>query len=260
MSPASAEANGVNGNMASQATSGSATVQASQSTIVGSANANSQTVTAGATGSQSQPNNNSLPRPRDARAIELLLLSQGVSRFDERVTLLLLDFAYRYTAGILNDAIHLTTDPYVSQASARPSGASGVAPTAPAAAEPVITANAINLAISSRQAHQFQSGGGASKDWMMDIARERNRQALPRLLANEWGVRLPNERFVLSGNQWDLKDEWELADEEESHDSDNDNGMGTQNWGADDDGDDLEAMLRGNDLGGDDDMDEEMME
>lgn len=86
--------------------------------------------------------------------------------------------------------------------------------------------NAVNLAIASRQAYQFRGGsgagggggGGASKDWLQELAKERNKVALPRVHAHEWGVRLPNERFVLSGMGWGLKDTWA----EEGGDSDED--------------------------------------
>jgi transcription initiation factor TFIID subunit 9B len=35
------------------------------------------------------------------------------------------------------------------------------------------------------------------------------------VLQNEWGVRLPSERFVLTGVPWGLKGEW-VVDEEEA--------------------------------------------
>lgn len=156
------------------------------------------------------------PRPRDARTIELLLTSQGVTSYDSRVPLVLLDFAYRHTSSVLSDALHLTSDPYTREAGAKPSAASGAAPSAPSAADAHVSTNAISLAIASRQSYQFRGGsgaggtggGGASKDWLMEIAKERNKVQLPRVHAHEWGVRLPNERFVLSGVGWGLKDTW----------------------------------------------------
>lgn len=57
---------------------------------------------------------------------------------------------------------------------------------------------------------------------MQEVARDRNKIALPRVLANEWGVRLPNERFVLSGMGWSLRDQWT---EEDDGDSDEDEEM-----------------------------------
>ncbi|TGJ81585.1 hypothetical protein E0Z10_g7163, partial [Xylaria hypoxylon] len=96
------------------------------------------------------------PRPRDARTIELLLTSQGVTSFDGRVPLLLLDFAYRHTSSILNDALHLSGDPYTTHAGAKPSGSSGAVPTAPPGGDATVSTNAVNIAIASRQAYQFR--------------------------------------------------------------------------------------------------------
>ncbi|KAK4132546.1 transcription factor TAFII-31, partial [Trichocladium antarcticum] len=159
------------------------------------------------------------PRPRDARTVELLLSAQGVTSFEQRVPLLLLDLAYRHTASILSDALHLSADPYTSHAGARPSAAAGAAPVN--VGEATVGANAVSLAIASRLGFQFRGGGGgggvgggtgggggASKDWMMEMARERNKVALPRVMPSEWGVRLPGERFVLSGVSWGLRDVW----------------------------------------------------
>lgn len=156
---------------------------------------------------------NAAPRPRDARLIELLLTSQGVTSYEQRVPLLLLDFAYRHTSSILNDAIHLSADPYIQQAGSKGAGASSAANLA--AGDAAVTANAVKLAIGARLSYQFRggsTGGGISKEYMQELAREKNKVALPKIVPNEWGVRLPGERFVLSGTSWGLKDAWEEAD------------------------------------------------
>ncbi|KAI1495423.1 transcription initiation factor IID, 31kD subunit-domain-containing protein [Biscogniauxia marginata] len=230
-------------------TSGSATIPNTQSTTGGGAAPSTATANAAAPAAAAPGASAAVPpspatpataahapRPRDARTIELLLTSQGVTSFDSRVPLLLLDFAYRHTSSVLSDALHLSTDPYTTQAGARPSASSGAAPTAPGNSDAVVTTNAVNLAIASRQAYQFRGGigggmggaggggggGGTSKDWLQELARERNKIALPRVLANEWGVRLPNERFVLSGVGWGLRDQWaeDGADSDEDEDED----------------------------------------
>ncbi|KAK3330112.1 transcription initiation factor IID, 31kD subunit-domain-containing protein [Apodospora peruviana] len=161
------------------------------------------------------------PRPRDARTIELLLTAQGVTSFEQRVPLLLLDFAYRHTSAVLSDALQLSADPYTSHAGARPSASSGAAPVNVGDAN--VSANAVQIAIASRLGYQFHGGsgsGGISKDWMLDIARERNRVALPRLTAADWGVRLPGEKFVLNGLSWGLRDYWAGQDDMEDGGSD----------------------------------------
>ncbi|KAK3394347.1 transcription initiation factor TFIID subunit 9 [Podospora didyma] len=200
------------------------------------------------------------PRPRDARTIELLLTAQGVTAYEQRVPLLLLDFAYRHTSAILSDALHLSADPYTSHAGARPSAASGAAPVN--VGDATVTANAIQLAISSRLGFQFRGGGGGgigpgasaggtAKDWLMDMAREQNKIALPRISASEWGVRLPSERFVLSGLGWGLRDVWagqEGADDDSDEDEEFEDvgGLG----GAAGGGDRMEG-IETEDIGGD---------
>ncbi|KAF4972630.1 hypothetical protein FZEAL_9555 [Fusarium zealandicum] len=159
----------------------------------------------------------SAPRPRDSRLIELLLTSQGVTAYEQRVPLLLLDFAYRHTSSVLNDALHLSGDPYVTHAGSKPSANAGTI--AAPAGDAAVTANAVKLAIAARLSYQFRGGsgggGGISKDYMQELARERNKVALPKIVPSEWGVRLPSERFVLSGTSWGLKDIWDEEDEEE---------------------------------------------
>jgi len=172
---------------------------------------------------QQQPTSpTAAPRPRDARTLELLLTAQGVTSYENRVPLLLLDLAYRHTASILQDALHLSADPYTTHAGARPSASSGAAATVPGA-DATVSANAVQLAIASRLGYQFRGAGAAvSKDWLLEMARERNRTALPRVVASEWGVRLPSERFVLSGVSWGLRDVWAGPEGEDSDDDDDD--------------------------------------
>ncbi|KAI0150031.1 TFIID-31kDa-domain-containing protein [Hypoxylon sp. NC0597] len=220
------------------AVSGSTTVQNTQATGASTGTAGtggSSTAPGTAPQAPSSPTPSHAPRPRDARTIELLLTSQGVTSFDQRVPLLLLDFAYRHTSAVLSDAIHLSADPYTTHAGTKPSASSGAAPSAPPAHDAIVTTNAINLAIASRQSFQFRGGAGgagggaASKEFMQDLARERNKVALPRVLPNEWGVRLPNERFVLDGVGWGLRDQWaEEGGDDDSEDEDMDGDGSTQ--------------------------------
>ncbi|KAG6008758.1 hypothetical protein E4U21_003956 [Claviceps maximensis] len=177
----------------------------------------------GATSPAQTPLSTADPRPRDSRLVELLLTSQGVTAYEQRVPLLLLDFAYRHTSSVLNDALHLSGDPYVTQAGSKPSAAAGA--TALAAGDAPITANGVKLAIGARLGYQFRggsSGGGISKDYMQELARERNKVALPRIVPNEWGIRLPSERFVLSGTSWGLKDMWDEIGDDDDDDDDGD--------------------------------------
>ncbi|KAK8009013.1 transcription initiation factor TFIID subunit 9 [Apiospora marii] len=273
--------NGIPSSSAASGPSQSQPTQATSSTLQASSQATGAAPSA-PNGTGAAPST-SAPRPRDARTIELLLTSQGVTSYDSRVPLLLLDFAYRHTSSVLSDALHLTTDPYTSAAGSKPSGASGAAPSAPANVDAAVSTNAVSLAVASRQAYQFRggsgaggsAGGGASKDWLMELAKERNRVALPRVHAHEWGVRLPNERFVLSGMSWGLKDRWGgdgMDDDDEDDESEPEGGMedamegvesgeGTNKEGADaaKDGESggLDEFL-GDDMADDDDQEMDM--
>ncbi|UZP33245.1 hypothetical protein NXS19_001061 [Fusarium pseudograminearum] len=147
--------------------------------------------------------------------------NQRVTAYEPRVPLLLLDFAYRHTSSVLSDALHLSGDPYVTQAGSKPSANAG-AISAPAG-DAAVTANAVKLAIAARLSYQLRggnAGGGISKEYMQELARERNKVALPKIVPSEWGVRLPSERFVLSGTSWGLKDVWDEDDEDDEEEMD----------------------------------------
>jgi len=177
-------------------------------------------------------------RPRDARLIHMLLTSLGVTAYQERVPLQLLDFAYRHSSSILSDALHLSSDAYQSQgtrAKDAPPGGHG-------AQDAQVSVNAVHLAIQSRLQYQFSGGNGLSKEFLLETAQNRNKVALPRVLQNEWGVRLPSERFVLTGIPWGLKSEQETEDETMIHD-----GMEGIETAA---GINLESVEEGNEEGG----------
>lgn len=152
----------------------------------------------------------------------MLLASLGVTAYQERVPLQLLDFAYRYTSGVLQDAVHLATEGYAG-AMGEQAGSSRGPPEVNTVSLP-----ALRLSIASRLHYQFQTG--LPKEFLMDVAAERNRVALPgatrgydqgqaKPTANQsvlmGGMRLPPERFCLTGVGWNMKDEWESEGEEE---------------------------------------------
>jgi transcription initiation factor TFIID subunit 9B len=195
----------------------------SQSTATAQASQQQQQQQQGASQQQNQSGQSASIRPRDARLIELLLTSQGVTAYEQRVPLLLMDFAYRHTSSILSDALHLSGDPYITQAGSKGSGAGGAI--APPLGDASVSANAVKLAIGARLSYQFRggnTGGGISKEYMQELARDRNRLALPKIVPNEWGVRLPSERFVLTGTSWGLKDMWHEEPDEDDEDEEAD--------------------------------------
>lgn len=98
-----------------------------------------------------------------------------------------------------------------------------------------------------------------SKEFLLETAQARNKVALPRVLQNEWGVRLPSERFVLTGVPWGLKGQWVVNEEDESV-SGAPAGDGVDiEMGEGEDGRDEEGEGRMEDLfGADGDVDEDM--
>ncbi|GLB08601.1 hypothetical protein AtubIFM57258_004499 [Aspergillus tubingensis] len=186
-------------------------------------------------------------RPRDVRLIHMLLSSLGVTAYQERVPLQLLDFAYRYTSSVLQDAVHLATEGYAGGPEAAGGGGSS---RAGASEINTVSLPALRLAIASRLHYQFQAG--LPKEFLMDVAAERNRVALPgasrgfdsqgmakTAAANQsvvmGGMRLPPERFCLTGTGWNMREEWESEGEEEVEEAGDDgreNGMGGGAGGA----------------------------
>ncbi|KAI9785985.1 MAG: Transcription initiation factor TFIID subunit 9 [Geoglossum umbratile] len=139
-------------------------------------------------------------RPRDARIVHLVLAHLGVTAYQERVPLQLLDFAYRYTSSTLQDALHLSNADYVAPGKGAQTDGSS------------ISLAALRLSIASRLNYQFSPS--LPKEFLLDLAAERNRVALP-TMGREWGVRLPPERYCLTGVGWGLKEDWESEGSEE---------------------------------------------
>ena len=139
-------------------------------------------------------------QPRDVRLISMILASNGVTSYQARVPLQLMDFAYRYTSSTLQDALHLTSEGY---GTALPGGGGK---TAAANDLGAITFQSLRLSIASRTHYQFSPT--MPKDYYHDQAHERNRVALP-AVGRDWGVRLPPEQYCLTGASWGLKEEWD---------------------------------------------------
>lgn len=142
-----------------------------------------------------------------------MLANMGVHAYTERVPLQLLDFAYRYTSSILSDA-----QSYEPPAPTGPTHSKKRNQNAQEDGDGV-SLNALRTAISARAAGQFQ--GQLPKEFMLELASERNRIALPRV-EREYGIRLPPERYCFTGTGWGIKERWEEEEtvEEEEMDLD----------------------------------------
>ncbi|KAL8713420.1 MAG: hypothetical protein Q9220_002619 [cf. Caloplaca sp. 1 TL-2023] len=184
------------------------------------------------------PSNTSLPstttaesglskRPRDSRLVHMILANLGVSGYQERVPLQLMDFAYRYTSSTLQDALHLTSEGYGTQSSATVKAASSNDMSA-------ITLSSLRLSIASRTHYQFSPT--LHKDFYHEIAHDRNQVQLP-AVGRDWGMRLPPEQYCLTGIGWKLKNGLEIGSKDgEMPDSDLDQTMVDREEDQDEDG------------------------
>jgi len=202
-------------------------------------------------------------RPRDARLIHMILANAGITAYQERVPLQLMDFAYRYTSSTLQDALHLTSESYGSTAPAGGAGrgAGGVGAGAAAADGSSVTLQGLRLSVASRMHYQFSPQ--LPKEFYQELAAEKNRVALPPV-GRDWGQRLPPERYCLTGVGWGLRDEWD-SDGETVMEGDADKvGAGVRadvsmdtGEGGEEDGDERMEDFFGEDLGGGEDKDME---
>ena len=150
-------------------------------------------------------------RPRDSRLLHMILANLGVTAYQERVPLQLMDFAYRFTSSTLQDALHLTSE---SQGSGgHPPGAGRGAGSAANNDVSSVTLPSLRLSILSRSRYQFSPT--LPKEVYQELSQERNRVALP-AAGRDWGLRLPPEQFCLTGVGWALKDEWDSEGDEAS--------------------------------------------
>ncbi|KAI7509950.1 hypothetical protein KC347_g4779 [Hortaea werneckii] len=157
-------------------------------------------------------------KPRDMKLIHLVLHAQGISSYQERVPLQLLDFAYRYTSTTLSDALRLSADGYAGapeRTGGRGGGKGGAAGAGADAGGEGITVQSLRQAIASRSGVEGSWRGYLPKEFMLEQAEERNRLALPKVQRAGGGVQLPPEKYCLTGSAWNLKEEWESEGEGE---------------------------------------------
>ena len=174
----------------------------------------------------------------------------------------LLDFAYRYTSGILSDSLRLAAEGYAHTDTTRGGRARGGGG---GAEDGSITVTALRQAIASRTGYAFTPA--LSKEFMLEQAQARNKVQLPKV-ERSYGVQLPPEKYCLTGVGWGLKDEWESEEDEEEgaeevqtatqrHREDVDESMGGMDGAADEDEEGaggLEDVFGDEDEGGDTSM------
>lgn len=127
--------------------------------------------------------------PRDVRLLHLIFATQSIQNYQDHVPLQLMDFAHRYTASVLKDA--LTYNDHAKNSN----GASG---------STVVNTDDIRLAIAARTNYQFKPT--PPKELMLELAYSRNAKPLPPVIP-KWGLNLPPEKYCLTARDWDSLDE-----------------------------------------------------
>ncbi|KAI9748322.1 MAG: Transcription initiation factor TFIID subunit 9 [Lichina confinis] len=173
--------------------------------------------------------NSTVKKPRDARVIHMILAVMGITAYEERVPLQLLDFAYRYTASVLQDALYLSAEGHAGAGPRHAGGAKDDAGGAGGANKDStsLSLTALRLSIASRL--HYQSSMSLPKEFLLDLASERNRVALPPV-RQEWGIRLPPEKYCLTGVGWGLKDDWDSDEDIEIGDADDEEDEAAQGF------------------------------
>lgn len=153
--------------------------------------------------------------PRDVRLLHLLLASQAIHQYEDQVPLQLMDFAYRYTRGVLKDAIMYndymganipidsttgTTDSTTTTTTNNNSNNTSDSTSNDKKNKKMLTVEDIRLAIAARTQYQFKPT--APKELMLQLAADRNKKALPQVMGS-WGIRLPPEKYCLTAKDWD---------------------------------------------------------
>lgn len=132
--------------------------------------------------------------PRDVRLLRLIFATQGIQNYQDHVPLQLMDFAYRYTSQILQDAIIYNDHAHPDYTNAGNAGSH----------HSQISNEDVRLAIAARTNYQFQPV--PPKKMLMKLAAERNEKPLPPVMPS-WGIRLPPEKYCLTAKDWKLDDE-----------------------------------------------------
>ncbi|KAL3231023.1 Transcription initiation factor TFIID subunit 9 [Nakaseomyces bracarensis] len=162
--------------------------------------------------------------PRDVRLLHLLLASQSIQQYEDKVPLQLMDFAHRYTRGVLMDAMVYNDYAVENNGGAVGAGVAGNTASSGAGSGSGgknakvgatntlgsgmssnggknLAVEDIRLAIAARTQYMFKPT--APKELLLQLATERNKKPLPQVMGS-WGVRLPPEKYCLSAKSWEL--------------------------------------------------------
>lgn len=196
------------------------TAATAATTATATASTTANTATTGQTETESQT-------PRDVRLLRLIFATQGVTSYEDQVPLQLMDFAYRYTSEVLQDAMVYNDYAHPNQSNAGNIGGGPLGGSTNnntnnnntsqstnnnntsnntdggdnngGSNNQMITNEDIRLAIAARTSYQFKPI--PPKKMLMEFAAERNEKPLPAVMPM-WGLRLPPEKYCLTAKDW----------------------------------------------------------
>lgn len=153
--------------------------------------------------------------PRDLKTLHLLLGIHGVDEYEDTVLLQLIDFSYRYTKEILQEALEYNEYAVLNQPVPLPapihtkSNVTGETNSIEinhgenveelkkkVANGSKMTVDDLRLAISAKTQFQFKQVS-QPRDLLLQLAQERNKKPLPKLPLL-YGMRLPPEKYCLT--------------------------------------------------------------
>ncbi|CAF0923182.1 unnamed protein product [Brachionus calyciflorus] len=131
-------------------------------------------------GSNDKSEQNVLYQSKDAQTMIAVLKDMGIEDFEHRVISQLLEFSYRYTTNLLDEAKAFSTH----------------------AGKKTIDSEDIKMAIRSKVDFSFTST--PPRDLIMEISKTKNKNPLPPIKDHS-GIRLPPDRFCLHAPNFLLK-------------------------------------------------------
>lgn len=131
-------------------------------------------------GSNDKSDQNVLYQSKDAQSMIAVLKDMGIEDFEPRVISQLLEFSYRYTTNLLDDAKAFSTH----------------------AGKKSIDSEDIKMAIKSKVDFSFTTT--PPRDLLIELSKNKNKNPLPPIKDHS-GIRLPPDRFCLHAQNFFLK-------------------------------------------------------
>ncbi|GMM37385.1 chromatin modification protein [Saccharomycopsis crataegensis] len=148
-----------------------------------------------------QPNQDNVPR--DVKLLHLLFAANSIDSYEDHVPLQLMDFAYRYTTGILKDAVIYSDHGNMASSNVTNAGNIG-------SSNKAISVEDVKLASAARSDYQFRNS--QSRELLFELASEKNKKPLPNCIPS-FGVRLPPEKYCFTGKDLELEDEYKYEED-----------------------------------------------